>query len=102
MISIDDFGTGYASLQYLRRLDADELKIDRSFVRDMNCNERDRILLESILDLGESCGLEVIVEGIETERQLESLVEMGATRGQGYHFTRPVSAEEFGQRYIFS
>jgi diguanylate cyclase (GGDEF)-like protein/PAS domain S-box-containing protein len=101
-ISIDDFGTGYASLQYLRRLDADELKIDRSFVRDMHCNERDRILLESMLELGDSCDLEVIVEGIETAEQLEMLVEMGAARGQGYHYTRPVSAEEFGERYIFS
>jgi diguanylate cyclase (GGDEF)-like protein/PAS domain S-box-containing protein len=99
-ISIDDFGTGYSSLQYLRRLDADELKIDQTFSMNIANNERDRILVESILEIAEKCGLSVVVEGVETERQRELLIDMGAERAQGYHFAKPMRAEEFEDRYL--
>lgn len=99
-IAIDDFGTGYSSLQYLRRLDADELKIDRSFVREMDRNDRDRALVEGMLDIGRNCGLDVIVEGIETDEQRQLLLDMGATLGQGYHFARPIDADSFATRFL--
>lgn len=99
-VAIDDFGTGYASLQYLRQLDADELKIDRSFLRGLESGSREYTLVEAILGIGRSCDLAVIAEGIETDEQRRLLVEMGATLGQGYFFARPMSAGEFASRYL--
>ncbi len=99
-VAIDDFGTGYSSLQYLRRLEADELKIDRSFVRDLECNERDRILVEAMIELAGNCDLSVVTEGIEIDEQREILTDFGARLGQGYLFTPPMPAEEFAARYI--
>lgn len=98
-ISIDDFGTGYSSLQYLRRLEADELKIDHSFVQHLDESDRDRALVDSILGIGEKCDLDVVVEGVETERQLELIRNLGADIVQGYYFGRPMPAEDFESRY---
>lgn len=89
-ISLDDFGTGFSSLAYLRRLPIDELKIDQSFVRDLPDSSENQAIVESIIRLGQSLGMSVIAEGVETEEQRDKLIDMGCQSFQGYLFSRPV------------
>jgi diguanylate cyclase (GGDEF)-like protein len=89
-ISLDDFGTGYASLSYLREFGFDELKIDRSFVADMQDDPKNLALVQTMIDLGARLNLVVVPEGIETKEQADLLRQMGCKRGQGYLFGRPV------------
>ncbi len=89
-ISLDDFGTGYASLSYLREFGFNELKIDRSFVANMQDDQRSRALVQTMIDLGARLNLMVVPEGIETKEQAALLREMGCERGQGYFLGRPV------------
>ncbi|BAY62186.1 response regulator receiver modulated diguanylate cyclase/phosphodiesterase with PAS/PAC sensor(s) [Calothrix brevissima NIES-22] len=91
-ISIDDFGTGYSSLNYLHRLPADALKIDRSFINQMQAGNRNYQLIKTIITIGNQLGLAVIAEGIETQQQLQWLQELGCEFGQGYLFSPPLSA----------
>lgn len=93
-ISVDDFGTGYSSLAYLKRLPVDELKIDRSFVMDMDNDTNDEVIVRSTIDLAHNMGLKVIAEGIETERSWDKLLEMGCDMGQGYYMCRPLKADD--------
>lgn len=88
-VAIDDFGTGYCHLAYLKRLPIDCLKIDRSFVRDLESDARDNTLLGAILAIGRSFSISVVAEGIETARQVELLRDLGCECGQGYYFHRP-------------
>ncbi|MEL7116819.1 MAG: EAL domain-containing protein, partial [Pseudomonadota bacterium] len=88
-ISIDDFGTGYSSLGYLRNTMADEIKIDRSLVEQIETSEKARYLLDAVLNVAEKLDLEVVVEGVETELQADVLHAMGAKRAQGYLFGKP-------------
>lgn len=92
-VSIDDFGTGHSSLSCLRRYPLDELKIDRSFIADLEHSTRDLAVLRSILNLSQALELSVVVEGVETHGQLALLRELGCTVAQGFLFSRPVSAE---------
>ena len=91
-LSMDDFGTGYSSMTYLRRIPVESLKIDRSFVAGLGAVREDTAIVESIISLGHSCGLEVVAEGIETLWQLQQLIELGCDHGQGYLWSRPVDA----------
>ena len=95
-LSIDDFGTGYSSLAYLKRLPVDELKIDRSFVMEMDAEINDEVIVRPTIDLAHNMGLRVIPEGIETPTVWDKLAEMGCDMGQGYFMGRPQPAEALG------
>lgn len=94
-LTLDDFGTGYSSLSYLRRFPISTLKIDRSFVQELSSGKDDRALVAAIIGMGKSLGQTVIAEGIETEGQLAVLRELGCDEGQGFHFSRPLPADDF-------
>ncbi len=89
--SLDDFGTGYSSLSSLKQLPFDQLKIDQSFVRDLLNDDRNLAIVSTILQLGQSLGLEIIAEGVETQAQFALLQQAGCSSFQGYLFSRPVS-----------
>jgi diguanylate cyclase (GGDEF)-like protein len=91
-LSIDDFGTGHSSLSYLRRLPAAELKIDRSFVTDVDTSADARAVVDAVVKLAHALGLRVVAEGVENERQHRMLVDLGCDELQGYLFARPMSA----------
>jgi diguanylate cyclase (GGDEF)-like protein len=92
-LSIDDFGTGHSSLSYLRTLPADELKIDRSFVLDLETSEDARKVAHAVVNLAKALELKVVAEGVETEGQNRILRDMGCDQLQGYLFARPMSAK---------
>lgn len=94
-ISLDDFGTGYSSLTYLRLLPLEQLKIDRSFVRDMLLDARGLTIVKAIIDLSTGMGLSVMAEGVETKEQQELLSQLGCKAYQGFLFGRPVPINEF-------
>lgn len=96
-LSMDDFGTGYSSLSYLRRLPISELKLDRSFVSDLEHDEATRALSSAILGIGKSLHLTVVAEGVENEAQNQLLREQGYPVAQGYLFSRPLPAKELQQ-----
>jgi len=93
-IAIDDFGTGYSSLSYLKRFSVDILKIDRSFVTDLSTNPDDQAIAETIIAMAKTLGLSVVAEGVENKAQADFLLEKGCLFGQGYLFSKPVTAIE--------
>jgi diguanylate cyclase (GGDEF)-like protein len=93
-LSIDDFGTGYSSLAYLKRLPVDELKIDKSFVLNMENDVGDTKIVRSTIDLGHNMGLRVVAEGIESEAVWRLLAALGCDQGQGYFMSRPIPGEQ--------
>lgn len=92
-ISSDDFGTGYSSLSYLHRFPFERLKIDRSFIGKMDIDIRSEEIVRSIVNLAKNLNLEAVAEGIEKEEQLKLLISLGCPAGQGYYFSKPLSAE---------
>ena len=98
MIAVDDYGTGHASLNYLKRLHVDELKVDRSFVSDMARDHDDFVIVRSTIALARDLGLRVIAEGIEDESTAASLLSLGCEIGQGFHLGRPVGPDQILER----
>ena len=92
-LAIDDFGTGYSSLSYLHRFPTDTLKIDQSFVGQMDASRDDQEIVQTIVTLGHKLGMNLVAEGIETEVQVKLLQELGCEFGQGYLFARPLSSD---------
>lgn len=99
-ISIDDFGTGYSSINYLKDFPIDTLKIDRAFVMNITENKRDAALLKSIIQLGKSLGLTVLLEGVETYEQHQFFKKHGGDLIQGYYFSKPLSKEAMAQKLL--
>ena len=95
--SLDDFGTGYSSLAYLRKLPLDQLKIDHAFMRDVLTDQNDASIVRSIIALGDSLGLQVIAEGVETLGQRQFLSDAGCHIYQGFLYQQALSAEMFVQ-----
>ena len=93
-ISLDDFGSGYSSLSYLKRLPADILKIDKSFVRGLGMEVEDTAIVQTVVDLAHILGMEVVAEGVEIEEQETLLKEMGCDFAQGFYFAKPLPPEE--------
>jgi diguanylate cyclase (GGDEF)-like protein len=100
-VAIDDFGTCYSSLSYLKVFDIDYLKIDKSFVRNLESNENDIALCDAIILMAHTLGLKVIAEGVETVGQKKILANAGCDFAQGYLFSRPVPADEFDEILFF-
>jgi len=99
-IAIDDFGTGYSSLNYLRRFPVDTLKIARAFVEEIGSSQEQDRLVEAILRLGSTMGLETVAEGIELETQRDALRALRCTYGQGFLYSRPVPADELDSMLV--
>lgn len=99
-LAIDDFGTGYSSLAYLKRFNVDVIKIDRSFIRDIETDESDRDIVSAILAMNKKLGFKTLVEGVETDKQNEIVHDLGCDSAQGYLYGRPTFADEFAEMYI--
>jgi len=94
-ISIDDFGTGYSSLSYLKKFPIDILKVDRSFISDIENLSDDAPIVASIISMAQNLNLRVVAEGVETNAQLEFLRRHGCNMVQGYFYSRPLPADEY-------
>lgn len=99
-VSLDDFGTGYCSLAYLKQFHIDYLKIDRSFIQNIQPHNSDLVLCEAMIVMAHTLGIKVIAEGVETEQQRQLLLDMGCDFAQGYFYSRPLSAERFAERWL--
>ncbi len=94
-LSIDDFGTGYSSLSYLKRFPVKRIKIDKAFVSDIGTDQNPGAIARAVTTLGHSFGMEITAEGVETEQQLNFLLDIGCDEVQGYFFSRPLSSDDF-------
>ena len=101
-IAIDDFGTGFSSLSHLRQLPVDLIKVDKSFVLNMDHSEDDAVIVRSTIALGHSLGLEVVAEGVETEETLQTLRALDCDFAQGFHVCRPIPADEMADWLVSS
>jgi len=93
-IAIDDFGTGYSSLNYLSRLPADRLKLDKSLVHNLTTQWKDVAIVRAVIELGKELGIAVVAEGVETEQQFQILKNLGCLQVQGYLLARPIPPRE--------
>jgi EAL domain-containing protein (putative c-di-GMP-specific phosphodiesterase class I) len=94
-IAIDDFGTGYSSLAYLKQLPLDQLKINDKFVRDIETDSNDVVIVETIISMARHLGLNVVAEGVETANQFVFLEDKGCHLFQGFYFSHPLTRKEF-------
>jgi len=94
-VEIDDFGAGYSSLNMLKDMDADTLKLDMAFISDTTQSEKKKIIISSVINMAHKLGVPVIAEGVETKEQADMLLEFGCKRMQGYYFSKPIPADEY-------
>jgi EAL domain-containing protein (putative c-di-GMP-specific phosphodiesterase class I) len=94
-LAIDDFGTGYSSMAYLKKLPVSEIKIDRTFVTEMDRDSSDAAIVRSSLELAHNLHLEVVAEGVETQAVWDQLTDLGCSSAQGFLLTRPLPARDF-------
>ncbi|WP_319001929.1 sensor domain-containing protein [Clostridium algoriphilum] len=99
-IALDDFGTGYSSLSYLKQLPINTLKIDKSFIDNIVTNEREKSIVDGIIQLAQKIDLEVIAEGAESKEQIRLLKQMGCNQIQGYYFSKPLPASEIEEKFL--
>ncbi|MCF0143276.1 MAG: EAL domain-containing protein, partial [Parasporobacterium sp.] len=100
-IEIDDFGSGYSSLNMLKELTADILKVDMNFLAITENEERSRSIVSAVISLAKKLDMQVITEGVELEEQVEYLAEAGCDMYQGYYFSKPMPLEDFEAKYVF-
>lgn len=100
LVEMDDFGSGYSSLNMLKDMPVNTLKVDMGFLRQTNHQERSRTILKMIISLSKQLGMEVITEGVETKEQVDFLTEMGCDIFQGYYFSKPMPVGDFEKRYL--
>ena len=96
-ISIDDFGTGYSSLQYLKNFPHDRIKIDQSFIKDLNVDKNSQSIVSSIITMAHGLGVKVVAEGVENEKQLDILKALRCDEIQGYYYSKPVLPNQIDQ-----
>lgn len=101
-IEIDDFGSGYSSLNMLKDIEFDMLKIDMAFLRETPHIEKSQQIIKSIIQMAKCIGTDVITEGVETADQLEFLNDAGCDNFQGYYFDKPLPVEQFEQKYLMN
>ncbi|MBZ9636960.1 EAL domain-containing protein [Clostridium sp. FP1] len=99
-IALDDFGTGYSSLSYLKQLPINTLKIDKSFIDNIVTNEREKAIVDGIIQLAQKIDLDVIAEGVETKEQIKLLQSMGCNQIQGYYFSKPLPSDEIEEKFL--
>jgi EAL domain-containing protein (putative c-di-GMP-specific phosphodiesterase class I) len=99
-VAIDDFGIGYSSLNYLKRLPVDVLKIDRSFVQDIECDPRNSAIIAGVVALAQALNVHTVAEGVETQKQWSILKDLGCSSFQGYLIAKPQPAEQFEQQFL--
>ena len=99
-IALDDFGTGYSSLSYLKQLPINTLKIDKSFIDNIVTNEREKAIVDGIIQLAQKIDLGVIAEGVETKEQIKLLQSMGCNQIQGYYFSKPLPTDEIEEKFL--
>ncbi|MGR6873837.1 EAL domain-containing protein [Pseudomonas sp. HK3] len=98
-IAIDDFGTGYSNLGYLKKLPANELKIDKTFILNLEDDKQNQVLVQTAIQMAHNLGMTVVAEGVESERSFTLLKSMGCDYCQGYHFGRPVPVDQFDRLF---
>lgn len=101
-IAIDDFGTGYSNLSYLKKLPANELKIDKTFILNLESDKQNQVLVQTAIQMAHNLGLKVVAEGVESERCREILSSMGCDMCQGFHFSRPIPHDQFNKLFELS
>lgn len=99
IVAIDDFGKGYSSLSLLKDLNADALKIDKDFLKEIDSNQKSESILKSLIDMSNNLNMKVVTEGVETKQQLDKLSNLGCNYFQGFYFAKPMSINEF-EEYI--
>ena len=99
LVEIDDFGKGSSSLRLLKDVDADVIKIDRDFLMETENHTKSKAILTAVIDLAQKLAMEVITEGVETEKQVQSLSKMGCHKFQGFYFSKPISVKDFEDKY---
>ena len=96
-VSMDDFGSGYSSLNVLTKLPLDVLKLDKEFMRDFETDSEEKIVIPSLIDMAKKLNLDVVCEGVETDKQVEFLREVGCDYVQGFYYSKPIPQEEFDE-----